>query len=155
MSDIRKFLQGGGDAEKAESKRDFDKRKSQQAVYDKTKRSRTVQDAWFSEYSWASMENGTLSCSVCRAYPALSDSDSSLVKGVTGKFRKETLKYHDKSIKHVKCIGKQRAELNPNVTEMAKSMKSLDEKNSIKYENCLILHITLLKKTNHLVSSLN
>ena len=33
-----------------------------------------------------------------------------------------------------KCIGKQRAELNPNVTEMAKSMKSLDEKNSIKYE---------------------
>ena len=77
------------------------------------------------------IENGTLPCS---AYLELSNHNSSLTKVIIGKFSKETLKYHDKSDKHMKCIRKQRAELNPNATELAKSMKSLDKKHSFMYD---------------------
>ena len=85
---------------KQKKKRDLEKRISQQTVYNRTKQSRTVHDAWLAEYQWVNIiENGTLSCS---AYPELSDHNSSLTKAIIGKFSKETLKYHDKSDKHVK-----------------------------------------------------
>ena len=98
------------------------------------------------------IENGTLSCS---AYSELSDHNSSPVKAITGKFSKETLKYHDKSVKDVKYIRKQRADLNPNGTEMAKSMKSLDKKHSFMYDILFKTAYYIAKKLNHLVSSDN
>ena len=93
-----------------------------------------MKESWLTEFPWAGVENGELFCKVCREYPELSDKDSTLVKGIREKYRKETLKYHNKSAKHIKCIEKKQVLENPTKAPLAKSTKILDEKNSVTYE---------------------
>ncbi|MES9884373.1 MAG: hAT transposon family protein [Sedimenticola sp.] len=110
-----------------------EKRKQDQKKYD-AKRKRVVKETWLEEYTWAKIDNDELFCDVCREFPDYSDKDASLVKGIRDKYRKETLKYHNKSVKHVKCVEHKRALQNPIETPLSKSIKKLDEKNSVVYE---------------------
>lgn len=131
------FKQGGGDDEKRESERaklKIEKRKSQQSAYDKSKRTRTVQESWLSEYEWATEEDGTLFCKVCRQFPLIADSKSSLYIGISSKFKKETLKFHAKSAKHIRCVEHKTAVEQPGSSAIEKSAKKVDEINSKKYE---------------------
>ena len=68
-------------------------------------------------------------CKVCRQFPELCDNDSSLVKGVTRNFKKETLRFHDKSVKHQLCVSKQNAKNNPSETALAKSFQKAERLN--------------------------
>ena len=97
MSDIRKFLKGGRECEKREltETEKAKKRRQDQKKYE-SKRKRSIQDSWLKEFSWAKEENEVLFCDLCRRFPELSDKESSLVKGITENYRKETLKFHEK-----------------------------------------------------------
>ena len=74
--------------------------------YEKTKRKRSIHEEYVSEYPWVEVENDRMVCKVCREFPEFSDSTSTLVKGVFGHFRKETLRYHNKSEKHNVCMNR-------------------------------------------------
>ena len=92
---------GGGDDEKTESARVLkqnEKRKTQQKEYDKKRRKRDVKEAWLEEFSWAQKDELNLYCKVCRKFPSLADTKSSLFTGISTNFKKETLKFHDKSL---------------------------------------------------------
>ena len=102
--------------------------------YDKTKRKRTAQDKWTEKYEWLHVEENIMFCKVCRAFPDLSDKTASLVKGVTSKFRKETLYYHNKSEKHQQCERKQKVIDKPDETPLATSFKKADTLNIPLYE---------------------
>ena len=96
MSDILKFLQGGGDAEKAESKRDFEKRKSQQAFMIRQSGQELFKMRVFQNIRGRAWRMGrSLAVSVERIQHHQTAIFDSL------KVAQETLKYHDKGIKHV------------------------------------------------------
>lgn len=42
-------------------------------------------------------------CAICRAYKDINDPASTLVKGITGPKRRETLVSHEKSARHIRC----------------------------------------------------
>ena len=133
QGDIRKFcLQGGADSEqqtKEQEKRE--KRKLQQQTYNKKNRKRTIIDTWVDEYDWVGTDGNTLFCQVCRDYPTISDPKSTLVTGITSNYRKETLRFHDKSVKHQTCVDRRR----PLKIQVEQVMpKVQDEKNSEVYE---------------------
>ena len=128
----RFFGQGGGDREQ-ESKSDEPnhlKRKSQQKEYDKHKRKRTVQTTWLAEFEWLSYDEktDTMYCNLCRKYPSLANKESTLVKGINEKFRRESLFFHGKSKAHIKCVEHDFAINNPKDTAMAQSDKKINEK---------------------------
>ena len=141
MSDIRRFFgQGGGDnpgKERAEAvDRTLFKRRAQQSKYDHDKRKRTVQAQWMEEYPWLSVSTpndqeqlSAMFCKICRTYPHLADKDSTLFVGISNKFRKESLKFHDLSKKHTLCMEHHLAKTKPEEMPMAKSQKKTDEKN--------------------------
>ena len=78
------------------------------------------------------MVDGILFCKVCREFPQLSDPKSSLVVGF--KEKRESLKWHNKSIKHVNCVEHKKALENPTQTKLAKTIRKVDEKKSEVYE---------------------
>uniref|UniRef100_A0A5F8G2L7 Zinc finger protein 862 n=1 Tax=Monodelphis domestica TaxID=13616 RepID=A0A5F8G2L7_MONDO len=73
----------------------------------KTYRPRSIQKSWFGQFSWliSDPEENTLFCSACRQHPSLHDKSSRLVKGYTGPFKVETLKYHEVSKAHKLCVN--------------------------------------------------
>ncbi|XP_028933409.1 zinc finger protein 862 [Ornithorhynchus anatinus] len=73
----------------------------------KTYRPRSIQKSWFGQFSWliTDPEETTLFCSVCKERPSLHDKSSRLVKGYTGPFKVETLKYHEVSKAHKLCVN--------------------------------------------------
>lgn len=136
MADIRKFFkQGGCDSEERETDcLQLEKRRQQQKEYDQKKRKRPVIDTWLEEFDWVDVVDGILYCKVCKEFSQLSDPKSSLVVGIKEKHRKESLKWHNKSLKHVNCVEHKKALANPTQTKMAKTIKKVDEKNSELYE---------------------
>ena len=86
------------------------------------------------EYDWVGTDGSTLFCQVCREFPTISDPKSTLVTGITSNYRKETLRFHDKSVKHQTCVDRKNALENPGGTNYAKSSRKADEKNSEVYE---------------------
>ena len=104
--------QGGGDSEKMLQKAagQVAKRKSHQTNYDKTKRQRVLKESWSKEFGWMDIDvnENALFCRVCRKFPKLNDPGSSLVTGIREKYRKETLKFHERSRKHIKCVEHER-----------------------------------------------
>lgn len=100
------------------------------------------------QYTWAGIDDDVLFCEVCRAFPEYSDKESSLVKGIAEKHRKETLKFHEKSVKHVKCIEHKAALQDPDKTCMSKSIRKLDEKNSVVYEKLFNTRLLALQSKN-------
>ena len=136
QGDIRKFcLQGGGDSEEKDKEQaQREKRKLQQQSYNKKNRKRTIIETWVEEYDWVGTDGSTLFCQVCREFLTISDQKSTLVTGITSNYRKETLKFHDKSVKHQTCIDRKKALENPGGTNYAKSSRKADEKNSEVYE---------------------
>ena len=100
---------GGGDDEKTESAhvlKQNEKRKTQQKEYDKKRRKRDVKEAWLEEFSWAQKDDElNLYCKVCRKFPSLADTKSSLFTGISTNFKKETLKFHDKASESFKTYG--------------------------------------------------
>jgi hypothetical protein len=55
-----------------------------------------------------------------------------IVKGISGNYRKETLRYHDKSEKHIIRMNRKSALENPSETFMAKSIvKSVEKRTEI------------------------
>ena len=120
---------GGGDDEKKESERVLQKekkRKDSQQEYESKRRKRSLQEAWFDEFPWAEKDDQKLFCKVCRKYPNLADTKSSLYIGISSNFRKETLKFHDKSFKHRKCVDHQKVIETPSTSSFAKSVKKVD-----------------------------
>ncbi|XP_074049524.1 zinc finger protein 862 isoform X2 [Macrotis lagotis] len=73
----------------------------------KTYRPRSIQKSWFGQFSWliSDPEETTLFCSACKEHPSLHDKSSRLVKGYTGPFKVETLKYHEVSKAHKLCVN--------------------------------------------------
>ena len=123
---------GGGDDEKKESERVLQKekkRKDSQQEYESKRRKRSLQEAWFDEFPWAEKDDQKLFCKVRRKYPNLADTKSSLYIGISSNFRKETLKFHDKSFKHRKCVDHQKVIETPSTSSLAKSVKKVDKKN--------------------------
>ena len=55
------------------------------------KRKRAFVDAWKNEFEWVRCVNNIMFCSFCREFTDLSDASSTLVKGVSGDKRRETL----------------------------------------------------------------
>ena len=86
------------------------------------------------EYDWVEFEENTLFCKLCRQYAELSDKGSSLVTGVTKQFKKETLKFHNKSVKHQLCVNKQKFQNKPSETPLAKSFRKANELNMPQYD---------------------
>ena len=70
------------------------------------KRKRGFIDAWGHEFEWVKCENDTMFCSVCREFPTVSDPKSTLVIGVAGNKRRETLVHHNTSGPHIRCAQK-------------------------------------------------
>lgn len=94
--------------------------------YEKTKRKRSVHDEWMEEFEWLEVEEDKMFCKACLARPELSDKKSTLVTGCTT-FRKETLKFHNKSEKHRLCMSKYKKVDNPFETPIAHSFKKAEE----------------------------
>ena len=141
--DIRSLFgqkSGGGDDEKSEIMRmskQMEKRKAQQKHYDQKRRKRDIQETWLDEFSWVEKDEKELFCGICRKFPSIADTKSSLFTGISSKFKKETLKFHDRSLKHRRCVDHQKVIENPSSSSMAKSAKNNDAKNFEVYEKLM------------------
>ena len=102
--------------------------------YEQSKRKRSLQDDWKEKFDWVEFEGDEMFCRVCRKFPDLCDTTSTLYKGITGKYRIETLKYHNKSEKHQKCADKEHAIDNPTDTPLIKGFQKIDELNAPLFE---------------------
>ncbi|XP_046525788.1 zinc finger protein 862 isoform X1 [Equus quagga] len=73
----------------------------------RTYRPRSIQRSWFGQFPWLVIDpNETkLFCSACKERPSLHDKSSRLVRGYTGPFKVETLKYHEVSKAHKLCVN--------------------------------------------------
>uniref|UniRef100_A0A8D2BF47 Zinc finger protein 862 n=1 Tax=Sciurus vulgaris TaxID=55149 RepID=A0A8D2BF47_SCIVU len=73
----------------------------------RTYRPRSIQRSWFGQFPWLVIDptETKLFCSVCRERPTLHDKSSRLVRGYTGPFKVETLKYHEVSKAHKLCVN--------------------------------------------------
>uniref|UniRef100_G3TSV3 Zinc finger protein 862 n=1 Tax=Loxodonta africana TaxID=9785 RepID=G3TSV3_LOXAF len=73
----------------------------------RTYRPRSIQRAWFGQFPWLVIDpkETKLFCSACKARPNLHDKSSRLVRGYTGPFKVETLKYHEVSKAHKLCVS--------------------------------------------------
>uniref|UniRef100_A0A5G2QL50 Zinc finger protein 862 n=1 Tax=Sus scrofa TaxID=9823 RepID=A0A5G2QL50_PIG len=73
----------------------------------RTYRPRSIQRSWFGQFPWLVIDpkETRLFCSACRARPSLHDRSSRLVRGYTGPFKVETLKYHGVSKAHKLCVN--------------------------------------------------
>ena len=54
--------------------------------------------------------------------------------GIREKYRKETLKFHERSRKHIKCVEHERVLESQQTSQIVLSVKKVDEKNSPVYE---------------------
>ncbi|KAG1679024.1 Zinc finger protein 862 [Nymphon striatum] len=139
--DIRTFFgQGGGDDEKKElerAKKQIEKRKADQKSYDKAKRRRLIQESWLEEFTWAVVRDEKLFCDICTKYPSIADTKSTLFQGISSKFKRESLRFHDKSLKHKLCVEKQNADTKPGQSAMSKCIRKIHEQNTEKYEKLM------------------
>ncbi|XP_078199597.1 zinc finger protein 862 isoform X3 [Callithrix jacchus] len=73
----------------------------------RTYRPRSIQRAWFGQFPWLVVDpkETKLFCSACKERPNLHDKSSRLVRGYTGPFKVETLKYHEVSKAHRLCVN--------------------------------------------------
>lgn len=73
----------------------------------RTYRPRSIQRSWFGQFPWLVIDPGEtkLFCSACKERPSLHDKSSRLVRGYTGPFKVETLKYHEVSKAHKLCVN--------------------------------------------------
>ncbi|XP_028345407.1 zinc finger protein 862 isoform X2 [Physeter macrocephalus] len=73
----------------------------------RTFRPRAIQRSWFGQFPWLVIDpkEAKLFCSACRDRPSLHDRSSRLVRGYTGPFKVETLKYHEVSKAHKLCVN--------------------------------------------------
>ncbi|XP_073917099.1 zinc finger protein 862 isoform X2 [Castor canadensis] len=73
----------------------------------RTYRPRSIQRSWFGQFPWLVIDpkETKLFCSACKERPTLHDKSSRLVRGYTGPFKVETLKYHEVSKAHKLCIN--------------------------------------------------
>lgn len=73
----------------------------------RTYRPRSIQRSWFGQFPWLAVdpEETKLFCSACKERPSLHDKSSRLVRGYTGPFKVETLKYHEVSKAHKLCAN--------------------------------------------------
>ncbi|XP_074171275.1 zinc finger protein 862 isoform X1 [Rhinolophus sinicus] len=73
----------------------------------RTYRPRSIQRSWFGQFPWLVIdpEETKLFCSACKERPSLHDRSSRLVRGYTGPFKVETLKYHEVSKAHKLCVN--------------------------------------------------
>ncbi|XP_070225213.1 zinc finger protein 862 isoform X2 [Bos mutus] len=78
-----------------------------QAKIKRTYRPRSIQRSWFGQFPWLVMDpkETKLFCSACKERPSLHDRSSRLVRGYTGPFKVETLKYHEVSKAHKLCVN--------------------------------------------------
>ncbi|XP_032696125.1 zinc finger protein 862 [Lontra canadensis] len=73
----------------------------------RTYRPRSIQRSWFGQFPWLVIDpkETKLFCSACKGRPSLHDKTSRLVRGYTGPFKVETLKYHEVSKAHKLCVN--------------------------------------------------
>ncbi|XP_077634120.1 zinc finger protein 862 isoform X1 [Crocuta crocuta] len=73
----------------------------------RTYRPRSIQRSWFGQFPWLVIDpkETKLFCSACKERPGLHDKSSRLVRGYTGPFKVETLKYHEVSKAHKLCVN--------------------------------------------------
>ncbi|XP_047551285.1 zinc finger protein 862 isoform X2 [Lutra lutra] len=73
----------------------------------RTYRPRSIQRSWFGQFPWLVIDpkETKLFCSACKGRPSLHDKSSRLVRGYTGPFKVETLKYHEVSKAHKLCVN--------------------------------------------------
>ncbi|XP_026957345.1 zinc finger protein 862 isoform X2 [Sagmatias obliquidens] len=73
----------------------------------RTYRPRSIQRSWFGQFPWLVIDpkETKLFCSACKERPSLHDRSSRLVRGYTGPFKVETLKYHEVSKAHKLCVN--------------------------------------------------
>ncbi|XP_027962104.1 zinc finger protein 862 isoform X4 [Eumetopias jubatus] len=73
----------------------------------RTYRPRSIQRSWFGQFPWLVVDpkETKLFCSACKERPNLHDKSSRLVRGYTGPFKVETLKYHEVSKAHKLCVN--------------------------------------------------
>ncbi|XP_023446519.3 zinc finger protein 862 [Dasypus novemcinctus] len=73
----------------------------------RTYRPRSIQRSWFGQFPWLVIDpkETKLFCSACKKSPNLHDKSSRLVRGYTGPFKVETLKYHEISKAHKLCAN--------------------------------------------------
>ncbi|XP_073094344.1 zinc finger protein 862 isoform X3 [Manis javanica] len=73
----------------------------------RTYRPRSIQRSWFGQFPWLVIDpkETKLFCSACKDRPSLHDRSSRLVRGYTGPFKVETLKYHEVSKAHKLCVN--------------------------------------------------
>ncbi|XP_077005420.1 zinc finger protein 862 isoform X2 [Tamandua tetradactyla] len=73
----------------------------------RTYRPRSIQRSWFGQFPWLVIDpkETKLFCSACKERPTLHDKSSRLVRGYTGPFKVETLKYHEVSKAHKLCAN--------------------------------------------------
>ncbi|XP_066219094.1 zinc finger protein 862 isoform X1 [Saccopteryx leptura] len=73
----------------------------------RTCRPRSIQRSWFGQFPWLAIdsEETKLFCSACKERPSLRNRSSPLVRGYTGPFKVETLKYHEVSKAHKLCVN--------------------------------------------------
>ncbi|KAL2777840.1 zinc finger protein 862 [Daubentonia madagascariensis] len=73
----------------------------------RTYRPRSIQRSWFGQFPWLVIDpkETKLFCSACKERPSLHDKSSRLVRGYTGPFKVETLKYHEVSKAHRLCVN--------------------------------------------------
>ncbi|XP_078509506.1 zinc finger protein 862-like [Lissotriton helveticus] len=172
MADIRLWLAGkttgantpmnnAGESSAVGKRKSLEEIHQKQREYDKKKRQRVVQQKWLEDFKRAVIEeqesNGAaadlepsfkksqvLYCGVCRKFPHLADTKSSLYVGVTDKFKRQTLEWHHKSKLHEKCILHEAAIQKPQETCIAKSITKMHEKN--------IQHLNILFNTAYYIA---
>ena len=102
-----------GDPSKSLPERTLPKEENTERTTEKNsekKRKREFKGHWKETYPWLEHDasNDVMYCMVCRKYPKLADITSPLYRGTggIGKYRLETLKSHNGSANHLKCVNR-------------------------------------------------
>ena len=94
--------------------------------YEKTIRLRRYQPSWEKDFPWLCLDKdqNKMCCQLCRAFPALTDVNSSLFAGTSG-FRRTTIQAHARSKSHHRCFEAKCARENPAAAPIGRVLRNM------------------------------
>lgn len=98
--------------------------------YENRKRCRKFCTSWKKAFTWIKLtdDRSKMFCDVCLLYPNLRDKDSKFVKDGCSNFHIKSLRTHDKSEAHQKCISHDKAKKStPGSTPAEKIIQKMNE----------------------------
>lgn len=104
-------------------------------TYEKQRPTRKFLESWKADFPWVEqdLEKDIMYCKLCRKYPSIAETKSSLFKGtgpgVGGQYKRETLEPHHTSSKHLLCETRIQNEKAPQEAPMQRIITKLTREN--------------------------